>query len=101
TPAQHYRPSQRAMPRTPPEPDYPQEAAVRWVRHNGEIRWNGGVVYVSQSLAGEAVAATEAEDGQWALTFHNYPLGIIDTRRMKLIRRSAAPTKPLGAAADA
>ncbi|TGT68699.1 integrase, partial [Mesorhizobium sp. M8A.F.Ca.ET.161.01.1.1] len=51
TPAQHYRPSQRAMPRTPPEPDYPQEAAVRWVRHNGEIRWNGGFVYVSQSLA--------------------------------------------------
>ncbi|TGV64699.1 transposase, partial [Mesorhizobium sp. M2D.F.Ca.ET.160.01.1.1] len=81
TPAQHYRPSQRAMPRTPPEPDYPQEAAVRWVRHNGEIRWNGGFVYVSQSLAGEAVAATEAEDGQWAVTFHDYPLGIIDTRR--------------------
>ncbi|RWE26427.1 MAG: IS481 family transposase [Mesorhizobium sp.] len=101
TPAQHYRPSQRAMPRTPPEPDYPQEAAVRRVRHNGEIRWNGGFVYVSQSLAGEAVAATEAEDGQWALTFHDYPLGIIDTRRMKLVRRSAAPTKPLGAAADA
>ncbi|TIT62362.1 MAG: integrase, partial [Mesorhizobium sp.] len=46
-------------------------------------------------------AATEAEDGQWALTFHDYPLGIIDTRRMKLVRRSAAPTKPLGAAADA
>ncbi|MER8486626.1 hypothetical protein, partial [Mesorhizobium sp. M1322] len=31
---------------------------------------------------------------------HAHPLGILDTRRMKLVRRSAAPTKPLGAAAD-
>lgn len=50
TPAQHYRPSQRAMPRTPPEPEYPDEATVRRVRHNGEIKWNGGFVYVSQTL---------------------------------------------------
>lgn len=101
TPAQHYRPSQRAMPRTPPEPDYSAEAAVRRVRHNGEIKWNGGFVYVSQTLAGEAIAATQTEDGQWALSFHAHPLGIIDTRRMKLVRRSTAPTNPLGAAADA
>jgi transposase InsO family protein len=100
TPAQHYRPSQRAMPRTPPEPDYPAEASVRRVRHNGEIKWNGGFIYVSQTLAGEAVAARETEDGQWALSFHTHPLGIIDTRRMKLVRRSAAPTKPLGATPD-
>jgi transposase InsO family protein len=100
TPAQHYRPSRRAMPGTPPEPEYPDEAAVRRVRHNGEIKWNGGFVYVSQTLAGEAVAAAQTEDGQWALSFHAHPLGIIDTRRMKLVRRSAAPTKPLGAAPD-
>ncbi len=50
--------------------DYPAEAAVRRVRHKGEIRWNGGFVYVSQTLAGEAVAATETADGQWALSFH-------------------------------
>ena len=100
TPAQHYRRSQRVMPRSLPEPDYPAEAAVRHVRHNGEIRWNGGFIYVSNSLAGEAVAATENEDGDWALSFHAHPLGILDTRRMKLVRRSAAPTKPLGAATD-
>ncbi|RWO38049.1 MAG: integrase, partial [Mesorhizobium sp.] len=37
---------------------------------------------------------------QWALSFHAHPLGILDTRRMKLVRRSAAPIKPRGAAAD-
>ncbi|RWO22218.1 MAG: integrase, partial [Mesorhizobium sp.] len=36
------------------------------------------------------VAAIETEDGQWALSFHAHPLGILDTRRMKLVRRSAA-----------
>ncbi|MER8659494.1 integrase, partial [Mesorhizobium sp. M1078] len=87
TPAQHYRSSQRAMPRTPPEPVYPAEASVRRVRHNGEIRWNGGFIYVSQALAGEPVAALETEDGQWTLSFHAHPLGMIDTRRMKLVRR--------------
>lgn len=100
TPAQHYRSSRRAMPTMLPEPDYPAEAAVRHVRHNGEIRWNGGFVYVSQALAGEAVAAAQTEDGQWALSFHAHQLGIIDTRRMTLVRCSAAPTNPLGAAAD-
>ncbi|MER9418335.1 integrase core domain-containing protein [Mesorhizobium sp. M0306] len=89
TPAQHYRASTRAMPTTPPEPDYPAQAAARSVRHDGEIRRNGGLVHVSKALAGEAVAA-ETEDGEWALRFHAHPLGIIDTRRMKLVRRSAA-----------
>ncbi|TGQ03473.1 integrase, partial [Mesorhizobium sp. M00.F.Ca.ET.217.01.1.1] len=48
----------------------------------------------------EAVAAAQTEDGQWALSFHAHQLGIIDTRRMTLVRCSAAPTNPLGAAAD-
>ncbi|CAN7739442.1 hypothetical protein [Mesorhizobium caraganae] len=63
------------------------------------ISWS--FIYVSQALAGEPVAAAQTKDGEWTLSFHAHPLGIIDTRRMKLVRRSAAPTKPLGAAPDA
>ncbi|TIT70811.1 MAG: transposase, partial [Mesorhizobium sp.] len=85
TPAQHYRPSTRAMPKTIPEPDYPAEAAVRSVRQNGEIKWNGDFIYVSKTLAGEAVAATETENGQWALHFYTHPLGFIDGRHKKLV----------------
>ncbi|RVC78081.1 integrase, partial [Mesorhizobium sp. M4A.F.Ca.ET.022.05.2.1] len=59
-----------------------------------------GFVYVSQALVGEAVAAAQTEDGQWALSFHAHQLGIIDTRRMTPVRCSAALTNPLGAAAD-
>ena len=96
------------MPPTPPEPDYPPSAAVRQVRHNGEIKWNGGLVYVSQTLAGEAVAVEETADGEWTVRFYGYPIGVIDRRHtgeMKLRRRSAAvaPPKaaPSGAAAAA
>lgn len=100
TPAAHYGPSQRAMPATLPEPDYPAEAAVRQVRHNGEIKWNGDFVYVSKTLAGEAVAACETEDGHWALRFYAHPLGLIDGKHKKLVRRSAAQPRPACAAAD-
>ena len=38
--------------------------------------------------------------GEWALSFYAHPLGIIDTKHMRLVRRSAAPNRPRGAAAD-
>ncbi len=100
TPAQHYHRSQRAMPRIVPEPDYSAEAAVRRVRQNGEIKWNGDFIYVSKTLAGEAVAASETDTGEWALRFYAHPLGIIDSRHKKLVRRSAMQTRPDGAPAD-
>lgn len=90
-PAEHYKRSLRPMPGTPPEPDYPAEAAVRKVRSNGEIKWNGSLVYVSASLTGEPVAIEETDEGEWALRFYAHPIGIIDKRQLKLSRRSATP----------
>lgn len=100
TPAEHYRPSPRSMPERLPEPDYPLEAAVRRVRSNGEIKWNGGLIYVSHTLAGELVAAEETGDGEWAVRFHDHPIGVIDSRHQKLRRRSALQPGPAGAATD-
>jgi putative transposase len=99
-PCDHYRPSERRMPTTLPEPDYSASAAVRQVRHSGEIKWNGGLVYVSQTLAGEAVAVEETADGEWMVRFYAYPIGVIDLRHtgeMKLRRRSAAAASPTAA----
>jgi putative transposase len=96
-PCEHYRASERKLPTTLPEPDYPTSAAVRQVRHSGEIKWNGGLVYVSQTLAGEAVAVEETAGGEWTVRFYAYPIGVIDLRHtgeMKLRRRSAAAASP-------
>jgi hypothetical protein len=90
-PGEHYARSPRRMPRRMPEPNYPAEAAVRRVRHNGEIKWNGGFVYIAQSLAGEAVAVEETEDGSWMVRFYAHPLGVVDATHMKLRRRAKGP----------
>jgi len=97
-PAGHYTKSRRAMPRQMPQPDYPSEATVRRVRHNGEIKWGGDFIYVSQTLAGEQVAIEEADSGEWTVRIYAHPLGVIDTRHMKLRRRSALPLKGQGTA---
>jgi transposase InsO family protein len=97
TPASRYRPSDRPMPKTLPEPDYPVQAAVRRVRPNGAIKWQGREIYVSASLAGEPVAVEENESGEWTLRFFTHPIGVIDTKHDRLIRSrasAAADEKP-------
>jgi transposase InsO family protein len=99
-PAEHYSRSARKMPDRLPEPDYPPEAAVRRVRSNGEIKWQGDLIYVSATLAGELVAVEETQHGEWALRFYNHPLGYLDMTHRKVRRHSALQPKPAGAVAD-
>jgi transposase InsO family protein len=89
-PAHFYQRSPRAMPDRLPEPDYPAEAAVRKVRSNGEIKWQGELFHICSALAGEAVAVEETEAGAWQVRFFDVPIGVIDARNRKL-RRPADP----------
>jgi hypothetical protein len=63
TPASHYRPAQRVYCGRLVEPDYPADYQVRRVRTNGEIKWRGGHVFVSEELVGEPVGIAESDDG--------------------------------------
>ena len=93
-PASVYQTSPRAMPARLPKPDYPAEAAVRQVRSNGEIKWRGDFVHICSSLAGEALAVEQIEDGHWQVRFFNVPIGIIDQKTRKLRGcASAAPQR--------
>lgn len=89
-PASLYRPSARPFPNAIPEPDYPDHAAVRKVRTNGEIKWRGGFVHISSALAGEPVAVEENQHGQWLVRFHARPIGLIDHKTNRLRRLSDA-----------
>jgi len=91
TPSQHYRPSERRMPKLLPEPEYPPEAALRRVRPNGAVKWEGREIYVSATLVGEDVAIEESESGEWTMRFFAHPIGIIDTRHDRLLRPRARP----------
>jgi transposase InsO family protein len=86
TPASVYQRSPRRMPRHLPEPDYPAEAAVRSVRSNGTIKWQGDLVFISEALIGEAIAVEETEAGSWQVRFFDVPIGWIDPDKKKLRR---------------
>ena len=92
TPASRYRPSPRRRPRRIAEPAYDAEHAVRRVRSNGEIRWGGDLVFVSETLIGEPVGVAETETGDWLVRFADLPVGLIDRRTRKL--RPFAPARP-------
>jgi putative transposase len=89
TPERHYHPSPRPYPSKIEEPCYPADLAVRRVRANGEIKWAGEHIFISQVLQGEPVALAETEAGDWRVCFANIELGIIDRTTMKLRRVTA------------
>ena len=52
-PADHFHPSPRRFDGVLREPAYPSDLEVRRVRSNGQIKWQGGLVYLNAALAGE------------------------------------------------
>lgn len=77
TPAEHYVASPRRYDGVLREPDYPSDCAVRRVRRNGEIRWQGDLIYVSEALIGEPVALAETDEGSFAVSYGPVLLGIV------------------------
>ncbi len=88
TPASLYWASPRSYPCALREPIYSDDCAVRRVRSNGEIKWGGEMIFVSQVLIGEPVGITETENGEWLVRFADLKLGFIDPRRPRLNRKS-------------
>jgi putative transposase len=89
-PAAVWRPSSRSYPARIEDPIYRPDHAVRRVRSNGEIKWGGNLVFISDALIGELVGIAETETGDWIVRFIDLDLGIIDRRTCKL-RRFTAP----------
>ncbi|MEO3435616.1 IS481 family transposase [Inquilinus sp. CAU 1745] len=90
TPASRYALSPRPYPASSAEPNYDADHAVRRVRSNGEIRWGGDLIFVSEVLVGEPVGVAETDAGDWIIRFADLPLGVIDRRTHKLRRFTAA-----------
>jgi putative transposase len=90
TPASRYHPSARPYPARIEPPWYDADHAVRQVRSNGEIKWGGDLVFISEALPGETVGVAETEAGDWLVRYADIDLGIID-RKTKKLRRFLAP----------
>jgi putative transposase len=83
TPADHYQASSRRFDGILREPDYDDDLEVRRVRHNGEIKLDGNMIYISEALVGEPVALVETEDG-WVVSYGPVVLGTIAYRGDRL-----------------
>lgn len=78
TPAMHYHPSSRVYTGRLREPDYPDDHQIRRVRSNGEIKWLGGRVFLSEALIGEPVGIAETEEGRHTVHFGPIQLGYLN-----------------------
>jgi putative transposase len=85
-PSRWYTASARGYPRRLEEPVYANADQVRRVRHNGEIRWSSGTIYVSGVLVGEPVGVYEVTDG-WLVRYGPLDLGLLDPANSRLRER--------------
>ncbi len=78
TPGTVYRASPRRYPGKIPPIKYGPEMIVRRVRQNGEIKWHGDLIYVSQVLAQEPLGLKQIGAGHWEVRYSFHLLGILD-----------------------
>ena len=78
-PARRYHPSVRPYPRRVDSPEYESGTTVRRVRTNGEIKWQGQMVYLSEALCGEPVGLTSQDDRFWTVHFGPLQIGLLDS----------------------
>jgi putative transposase len=83
-PKELYQPSPRPYPKRVPKPLYPGHYEVRYVHRGGEIKWQGGYLFLSEALGGERVGLEEYDDGLWAVYFTGQRLARFDERERKL-----------------
>ena len=85
-PARHYQPSSRSYPSKLRSPEYGDEVIVRRVRSNGEIKWRGSKVYLSEALIGEPVGLIPKDDRYLGICFGPLQIGDLDTYTRKVLR---------------
>jgi len=92
-PAAVYRPAPRPYPARLEDPAYPGDFHLRRVRSNGEIKWQGELIFIAQPLVGEVIGLHEDDEGNAQLYFGPVQLGSIDGLALKFepVCRPARP----------
>ena len=85
-PASRYAPSPRPYPDKVASPDYAAGVEVRRVRSNGEIKWAGERVFVSEALIGEPVGLVRFADRLWTVRFGHLEIGRLDGYALRIIK---------------
>lgn len=86
-PARYYQNSARPYVERPAEPEYDYSHIVRRVRSNGEIKLDGNMYYLTELLQGQPIGLKEVDDGLFAINYSFYPIGYINLRKNKVIKK--------------
>jgi len=86
TPTSIYTPSPRNYPDRIDQPEYQAGATVRRVRTNGDIKWKGNRVFISEALIGEPIGLKQISDRTWAIYYGPLEIGLLDETNMKAIK---------------
>ncbi len=85
-PARRYRSSHREYPSRLSSPEYDTGSTVRMVRTNGQIKWNGNRIYLSEALVGEPVALRPIDDRFWEIRFGPLVIGWLDSHNRCILQ---------------
>jgi putative transposase len=77
-PAAVYTTVPRSYPAKLEDPAYASNFELRRVRSNGEIKWQGELIFIAQPLVGEVIGLQEDGDGNATVYFGPVKLGSID-----------------------
>jgi transposase InsO family protein len=81
TPSSVYCLSPRAYPKKLPPIEYDGNTVIRHVRQNGEIKWRGEEIYISQVLVHEPLGLKQIAEQQWEVRYSFHLLGVLDEQR--------------------
>lgn len=84
-PAELLKPCKRSFPRRIPPIEYPNHYETRSVGSKGAIKWRGGSIFISESLAGERVGLVEVDDGVFSVYFSSIELARYDDRTKRIL----------------
>ena len=97
--------SYRPFSSRPKKLEYDTTMDVRSVRSNGQIKWEGGQLFMSEVLAGANVGLLEIGEAVWSIYFGPVLIGYLDGLTNRAVNRMparlaptpGAPTDPNGA----
>ena len=66
------------------------------MRHNGELKWQGELVFLTETLINEVVGIVETDEGDAEVYFGPLTVGLIDGVSLKLRRQQPAHRSIVG-----
>lgn len=94
-PGSRYYSSYRPYPARVCSPEYELGVTVRRVRTNGQIKWKGDTIYLSQALKGEPVGLSQNDDRYWTIQFGPLAIGILDDHARCIVHMPTKIVSPM------